>query len=130
MIQYNKIDYKKVNIEHVFVELTWIFLSYFLEGHYALFQMRINNKIKRLVLSNVPGLLTKVNSKFFSPLLRNFFLQMMAEKLPLVMIDRPKMPRATWDALRNHIVSQRKRKKLELEQNAEVRFMCQKRQIL
>merc|ERR1712088_743328 len=29
------------------------------------------------------------------------------------------MPRATWDALRNHIVSQRKRKKLELEQNAE-----------
>ena len=130
MIQYNKIDYKKVNIEHVFVELTWIFLSYFLEGHYALFQTRINNKIKRLVLSNVPGLLTKVNSKFFSPLLRNFFLQMMAEKLPLVMIDRPKMPRATWDALRNHIVSQRKRKKLELEQNAEVRFMCQKRQIL
>ena len=130
MIQYNKIDYKKVNIEHIFVELTWIFLSYFLEGHYALFQTRINNKIKHLVLSNVPGLLTKVNSKFFSPLLRKFFLQMMAEKLPLVMIDRPKMPRATWDALRNHIVSQRKRKKLELEQNAEVRFMCQKRQIL
>ena len=45
----------------------------------------------------------------------------MAEKLPLIMIDRPKMPRATWDALRNHITRERQRKKLELEQNAEVR---------
>ena len=45
----------------------------------------------------------------------------MAEKLPLVMIDRPKMPRATWDALRNHIVNARRKKKMELEQNAEVR---------
>jgi len=44
---------------------------------------------------------------------------MMAEKLPLVMIDRPKMPRATWDALRNHIVNARRKKKMELEQNAE-----------
>jgi len=43
----------------------------------------------------------------------------MAEKLPLIMIDRPKMPRATWDALRNHITRERQRKKLELEQNAE-----------
>ena len=47
---------------------------------------------------------------------------MMAEKLPLIMIDRPKMPRATWDALRNHITRERQRKKLELEQNAEVRM--------
>ena len=45
----------------------------------------------------------------------------MAEKLPLVMIDRPKMPRATWDALRNHIVNARRKKKMELEQNAEVK---------
>ena len=44
----------------------------------------------------------------------------MAEKLPSVMIERPKMPRATWDALRAHIVRERQRKKLELEQNAEV----------
>ena len=36
------------------------------------------------------------------------------------MIERPKMPRATWDALRAHIVRERQRKKLELEQNAEV----------
>lgn len=45
----------------------------------------------------------------------------MAEKLPSVMIERPKMPRATWDALRAHIVRERQKKKLELERNAEVR---------
>lgn len=45
----------------------------------------------------------------------------MAEKLPSVMIERPKMPRATWDSLRAHIVKERQRKKLELERNAEVR---------
>lgn len=44
----------------------------------------------------------------------------MAEKLPSVMIERPKMPRATWDALRAHIVRERQKKKLELERNAEV----------
>ena len=47
-------------------------------------------------------------------------MSVMAEKLPSVMIERPKMPRATWDALRAHIVRERQRKKLELEQNAEV----------
>eukprot|EP00093_Oithona_nana_P009063 09063.XXX_544202_543724_1 [CDS] Oithona nana genome sequencing. len=46
-------------------------------------------------------------------------MSVMAEKLPSVMIERPKMPRATWDALRAHIVRERQRKKLELEQNAE-----------
>ena len=47
-------------------------------------------------------------------------MSVMAEKLPSIMIERPKMPRATWDALRAHIVRERQRKKLELEQNAEV----------
>ena len=57
-------------------------------------------------------------------LLKNL-LQMMAEKLPSIMIERPKMPRATWEALRNHTVRERQRKKLELEQNAEVSLKCQ-----
>ena len=48
-------------------------------------------------------------------------MSVMAEKLPSVMIERPKMPRATWEALRAHIVRERQRKKLELEQNAEVK---------
>lgn len=43
----------------------------------------------------------------------------MAEKLPSLMIERPKMPRATWDALRAHIVRERQRKKHKLEQSAE-----------
>ena len=53
-------------------------------------------------------------------------MSVMAEKLPSIMIERPKMPRATWDALRAHIIRERQRKKLELERNAEVR----KRKIL
>ena len=48
-------------------------------------------------------------------------MSVMAEKLPSIMIERPKMPRATWDALRAHIIRERQRKKLELERNAEVR---------
>ena len=44
----------------------------------------------------------------------------MVEKLPSVMIERPKMPRATWDALRSHIIRERLRKKQEHEQNQEV----------
>lgn len=43
----------------------------------------------------------------------------MVEKLPFDMIERPKMPRATWDALRAHIVRERLRKKQEHEQNQE-----------
>jgi len=43
----------------------------------------------------------------------------MVEKLPSVMIERPKMPRATWDALRSHIIRERLRKKQEHEQNQE-----------
>ena len=46
----------------------------------------------------------------------------MVEKLPSVMIERPKMPRATWDALRSHIIRERLRKKQEHEQNQEVRL--------
>lgn len=43
----------------------------------------------------------------------------MVEKLPPAMIERPKMPRATWDALRSHIIRERLRKKQEHEQNQE-----------
>ena len=50
-------------------------------------------------------------------------MSVMAEKLPSLMIERPKMPRATWDALRAHIVRERQRKKHKLEQSAEVRFL-------
>ena len=53
-------------------------------------------------------------------------MSVMAEKLPSIMIERPKMPRATWDALRAHIVRERQRKKHELEQSAEVRHFLAK----
>ena len=43
------------------------------------------------------------------------------EKMPSIMIERPKMPRATWEALRAHIVRERLKKKQEQEQNQEVR---------
>ena len=49
----------------------------------------------------------------------------MVEKLPSVMIERPKMPRATWDALRSHIIRERLRKKQEHEQNQEVVYKLQ-----
>ena len=49
-------------------------------------------------------------------------MSVMAEKLPSLMIERPKMPRATWDALRAHIVRERQRKKHKLEQSAEVKI--------
>ena len=55
-------------------------------------------------------------------------MSVMAEKLPSLMIERPKMPRATWDALRAHIVRERQRKKHKLEQSAEVKistYLCQ-----
>jgi hypothetical protein len=42
------------------------------------------------------------------------------EKMPSIMIERPKMPRATWEALRAHIVRERLKKKQEQEQNQEV----------
>lgn len=42
------------------------------------------------------------------------------EKLPFIMIERPKMPRATWEALRTHIMRERQRKKQEQEQNQAV----------
>ena len=41
----------------------------------------------------------------------------MVEKVPYDVIERPKMPRATWDALRAHIVRERQKKK---EENQEV----------
>ena len=47
----------------------------------------------------------------------------MIEKSPPAMIERPKMPRATWDALRSHIIRERLRKKQEHEQNQEVRLL-------
>ena len=56
-------------------------------------------------------------------------MSVMAEKLPSLMIERPKMPRATWDALRAHIVRERQRKKHKLEQSAEVIkiiYFCQR----
>ena len=40
--------------------------------------------------------------------------------VPSLFIERPKMPRATWDALRGHILRERQRKKHEQEQSAEV----------
>ena len=43
------------------------------------------------------------------------------EKLPTMFIERPKMPRATWDALRQHILRERQKKKHEQEQTQEVR---------
>jgi G protein pathway suppressor 2 len=43
------------------------------------------------------------------------------EKLPSLIIERPKMPRATWEALRAHIMRERLRKKQEQEQNQAVR---------
>ena len=46
------------------------------------------------------------------------------EKLPSLFIERPKMPRATWEALRNHILKERQRKKEEHEQTQEVKFDC------
>ena len=52
----------------------------------------------------------------------------MVEKLPPAMIERPKMPRATWDALRSHIIRERLRKKQEHEQNQEVRLSSEIRQ--
>jgi hypothetical protein len=42
------------------------------------------------------------------------------EKLPFLMIERPKMPRATWEALRTHIMRERQRKKQEQEQTQAV----------
>ena len=51
------------------------------------------------------------------------------EKLPSLLIERPKMPRATWEALRNHVVRERQRKKLEREQSAEVSFHCTRRTV-
>ena len=45
------------------------------------------------------------------------------EKLPSIMIDRPKMPRATWDSLRAHIVRERLKKKQEQEQTEEVKCL-------
>jgi len=44
------------------------------------------------------------------------------EKLPSIIIERPKMPRATWEALRAHIMRERLRKKQEQEQNQAVRL--------
>ncbi len=43
------------------------------------------------------------------------------DKMPSLFIDRPKMPRATWDALRAHILRERQKKKHEQEQTEEVR---------
>ena len=43
-----------------------------------------------------------------------------AEKLPTMIIERPKMPRSTWEALRAHIIRERLRKKHEQEQTQEV----------
>jgi len=37
----------------------------------------------------------------------------MVEKVPCDVIERPKMPRATWDALRAHVVRERQKKKEE-----------------
>lgn len=46
----------------------------------------------------------------------------MAEKIPNcpVMIERPKMPKATWEALKVHIFREQVKKKQALEQTQEV----------
>ena len=44
------------------------------------------------------------------------------EKMPTIVIERPKMPLATWKALRAHIIRERLKKKQELEQNQEVKY--------
>lgn len=40
--------------------------------------------------------------------------------MPTMIIERPKMPRSTWEALRAHIIRERLRKKHEQEQTQEV----------
>ena len=52
---------------------------------------------------------------------QSFKMKEIVEKMPSIMIERPKMPRATWEALRAHIVRERLKKKQEQEQNQEVR---------
>ncbi len=49
-----------------------------------------------------------------------------AEKTTTIIIERPKMPRATWEALRAHIVRERLKKKQEQEQTEEViqKYIC------
>ena len=44
----------------------------------------------------------------------------MVEKVACDVIERPKMPRATWDALRAHVVRERQKKK---EENQEVSYL-------
>ena len=39
--------------------------------------------------------------------------------MTVVYMTRPKMPRATWEALRNHIIKERKRKQEEEEKSEE-----------
>ncbi|TRY69044.1 hypothetical protein TCAL_16489 [Tigriopus californicus] len=51
------------------------------------------------------------------------------EKLPSLFIERPKMPRATWDALRNHILRERQRKKQEQDKTQEVLYEDDRRRI-
>eukprot|EP00095_Tigriopus_kingsejongensis_P011000 maker-scaffold281_size224178-snap-gene-1.35 protein:Tk11000 transcript:maker-scaffold281_size224178-snap-gene-1.35-mRNA-1 annotation:"hypothetical protein DAPPUDRAFT_227122" len=43
-----------------------------------------------------------------------------SEKIPSVFIERPKMPRATWEALRAHIIKERQRKKMQMDKTQEV----------
>lgn len=42
------------------------------------------------------------------------------EKVPSLFIERPKMPRATWEALRAHVIKERQKKKQMLDKTQEV----------
>ena len=44
---------------------------------------------------------------------KSYPVSVMEKKIPSLMIERPKVPRETWDALRAHIMRQRKKNKLE-----------------
>ena len=49
-------------------------------------------------------------------------------KMTAVIHDRPKMPRATWEALRNHIIRQRKRKQEQEEKSEEYERLKKERE--
>ncbi|XP_059082412.1 uncharacterized protein LOC131879924 isoform X3 [Tigriopus californicus] len=44
------------------------------------------------------------------------------EKVPSLFIERPKMPRATWEALRAHVIKERQKKKQMLDKTQEVLY--------
>ena len=49
-------------------------------------------------------------------------------KMTVVIHERPKMPRATWEALRNHIIRERQTKKKKEEKNEEYERLKKERE--